>query len=302
MSNSLAQMKKNKKSRYDSLIEATNKMQSGGKSKDDRFWQPTLDEAGNGSAIIRFLPAPKGEDLPWVRIFSHGFKGPGGWYIENSLSTIGADDPLGEFNNRLWNNGTEAGKQQARDQKRKLKYIANILVVKDPKKPENDGQVFLFRFGKKIFDKINDQLHPEFEDESPIDPFDFWEGVNFRMKIRKVEGYRNYDKCEFDSVSTISEDDSEIEEIWGKQYSLEDHVSADKFKTYDELQRKLSRVLALDSAASHQDDTPAWGDDQVDAAASQSTGKPVMEPPAPGDADDGDDAWLKEIQADLEDE
>lgn len=217
---------------------------SGNSNEDTRFWQPEVDQAGNGSAIIRFLPAPKGEDIPWIREWSHGFKGPSGkWYIEKSLTTIGQADPVGDLNNSLWATGLESDKEIARSQKRKLLYIANVLIVSDPKHPENEGQVKLFKFGKKIFDKIKDVMNPEFEDDEQINPFDFWEGANFKLKIRKVEGYRNYDKSEFAGKSAISDDDDEIEAIWDKEHSLQEFLDPKNFKTYDELKKKLDMVL-----------------------------------------------------------
>lgn len=212
---------------------------------DDRFWQPEVDKAGNGYAVIRFLAPPKGEELPWVRIWNHGFQGPTGkWYIENSLTTLGKPDPVSEFNTELWNSGSEANKEIARKQKRKLTYISNILVIKDPAHPENEGKIFLFKFGKKIFDKIKDIAEPQFEDEKPVNPFDFWEGANFKLKIRNVEGYRNYDKSEFDSPSPVANDDDKIEQIWNQQHSLTQFLDEKYFKNYDELKRKLQMVLA----------------------------------------------------------
>ena len=251
MTTSFAELKRSRKSVYDKIVSETNKMQNGGGGgADTRFWQPEVDKAGNGYAVIRFLPASKGEDIPWVRLFSHGFQGPGGWYIENSLTTLNKKDPVGEYNSTLWNRGDEAGKEQARKQKRRLSYISNIYVVKDPAHPENEGKVFLYKFGKKIFDKINDQMNPEFEDESPVNPFDLWEGANFKMKIRNVEGYRNYDKSEFDGQSALLEDDDELETVWGTQYSLQEFVDTKNFKSYEELQARLNRVLGASAVSS----------------------------------------------------
>jgi len=234
---------------FDSLMKEVEKIanpQSESNNRnDDRFWQPEVDKAGNGYAVIRFLAPPKGEDLPWVRIWNHGFQGPTGkWYIENSLTTIGKQDPVSELNTELWNSGSEANKEVARKQKRKLTYYTNILVVQDSKRPENEGKVFLFKFGKKIFDKIKDVAEPQFEDEKPLNPFDFWEGANFKLKIRNVEGYRNYDKSEFDTPSPISNDDEAIETIWNKQHSLTAFLDAKNFKAYDDLKKKLSMVLS----------------------------------------------------------
>jgi len=232
------------------LVKEVEKMNTtGGGSADDRYWKPEMDKSGVGSAIIRFLPAPEGEDLPWVKMYSHGFQGPGGWYIENSLTTIGQKDPVSEYNRGLWNSGSEKDKETVRKQKRKLSYFANIYVVKDPAHPENEGKVFLFKFGKKIFDKILNAMQPEFDDEDPINPFDFWTGANFRLKIRKVEGYWNYDKSEFDSSSPLMDDDDALEAIWKKEYSLSATLAADQFKSYDELEKRMNYVLGIGKVA-----------------------------------------------------
>ncbi len=220
------------------------------KYQDDRFWKPEMDKTGNGYAVIRFLPSVEGEDLPWQRVWSHAFQDKGGWFIENSLTTLGQKDPVSEENTRLWNTGLDSDKEIARKRKRKLSYHANILVVSDPKHPENEGQVKLYKFGKKIFDKITEAMQPAFEDESPINPFDFWKGANFKLKIRKVDGYWNYDKSEFESVSAIAESDDKIKEIWSKQHALKAFVDPSNFKTYDELKEKLNRVITGDRNAS----------------------------------------------------
>ena len=217
----------------------TNQQSSG----DDRFWKPELDKTGNGFAVIRFLPAPEGEDLPWQRVWSHAFQDVGGWYIENSLTTLGQKDPVSEENTRLWNTGLDSDKEIARKRKRKLSYFSNILVVSDPKHPENEGKVFLFKFGKKIFDKITEAMQPAFEDEKPMNPFDFWKGANFKLKIRKVDGYWNYDKSEFEGVSQIKENDEQIKSIWSSQHPLKPFLAPDNFKTYDELKEKLNRTI-----------------------------------------------------------
>ena len=212
-------------------------------SDDSRFWKPELDKTGNGYAVIRFLPAVENEELPWARVWSHAFQGPGGWYIENSLTTLGNKDPVGEENSRLWNTGSEADKEIARKRKRKLSYFTNIFVVSDPAHPENEGQVKLYKFGKKIFDKITEAMKPEFEDEQAVNPFDFWEGANFKLKIRKVDGYWNYDKSEFESPSKLKENDEDIEALWKKQYSLKSFSDQSNFKSYDELKAKFERVV-----------------------------------------------------------
>jgi len=213
------------------------------KYQDDRLWKPELDKTGNGYAVLRFLPATSGEDMPWVRLWSHAFQGPGGWYIENSLTTLGHKDPVSEENTRLWNTGVESDKGIARNRKRKLSYYSNVLVVSDPTHPENEGQVKLFKFGKKIFDKITEAMQPEFDDETPINPFDFWKGANFKLKIRKVDGFWNYDKSEFEGVSAIADNDDSIKAIWEKQYPLKPFLDASNFKSYEELKEKLNRVI-----------------------------------------------------------
>ena len=246
MNTSIAALKRSK-SNLDTLIGELSKVAEPQKQKqsyqDDRFWKPELDKSGNGYAVFRFLPAVKDEDLPWARLWSHAFQGPGGWFIENSLTTLNKKDPVSEANTLLWNSGVEADKEIARKRKRKLSYIANILIINDSKHPEYEGQVKLFKFGKKIFDKITEAMKPEFEDEKPINPFDFWEGANFKLKIRKVDGFWNYDKSEFDSKTPIKPNDEAIEEVWNKQYPLKPFLAPDNFKSYDELKAKLDKVL-----------------------------------------------------------
>ena len=253
---SFANLKRNS-SQFDKLtkaVESVNNQSAEAGSKDDtRFWQPEVDKAGNGMAVIRFLPAPSidGEDgLPWVRVFNHGFQGPGGWYIENSLTTLNQKDPVSEYNSTLWNSGIEANKEIARKQKRKLTYIANILVISDPANPSNEGQIKLYKFGKKIFDKISEAMNPEFADETPVNPFDMWEGANFKLKIRNVEGYRNYDKSEFADKSALFDgDDSKLEELWKKEYSLKEFLEPKQFKPYEVLKARLDKVLGFDGGA-----------------------------------------------------
>ena len=245
MNTSIAALKRSR-SNLDALTKELSGVSSNNNQKsyvDDRFWKPELDKTGNGYAVLRFLPAVKDEDLPWVKMWSHAFQGPGGWYIENSLTTMNQKDPVSEENSRLWNSGIEADKEIARKRKRKLSYYANVLIVADPKHPENEGQVKLFKFGKKIFDKITDKMQPQFEDEKPVNPFDFWEGADFKLKIRKVDGFWNYDKSEFDSTKEIADNDESIEGIWTKQYPLKPFLEAANFKSYDELKSKLDKVL-----------------------------------------------------------
>ena len=287
----LSSLKKN--SSLDKLKKA---MESGGgnggqlKREDDRFWVPDVDKTGNGYAVVRFLDAPAvdGEEgLPWVQTFSHGFQGPGGWYIENSLTTIGQKDPVSEYNTKLWNSGVEANKEIARKQKRKLTYISNIMIVNDPKHPENEGKVFLYKFGKKIYDKINEKLVPQFADESPLNPFDFWKGANFKIKIRQVEGYRNYDKSEFDVQTALFDgDDSQIEKIWKSSYSLKEFLKPENFKSYDELKAKLDRVLGAGGAAARtapkiEDESVPWDEPKATPAR-----KPTAESVAVDEEDD----------------
>ena len=254
---SFANLKRNRSSldKLTKAIEASTQSSSEAGSKDDtRMWQPSVDKSGNGMAVIRFLPAPAvdGDDaLPWVRTFSHGFQGPGGWFIDNCLTTLNEKCPVCEHNNTLWNSGIEANKDVARKQKRKLSYLANVLIVSDPSNPENEGQIKLFKFGKKIFDKITEAMNPEFADETPVNPFDLWEGANFKLKIRNVEGYRNYDKSEFaDKSALLDGDDAKLEELWKKEYSLKEFTEKKQFKPYDQLKSRLDKVLGFEGALS----------------------------------------------------
>ena len=248
---SFANLKRNR-DQISKLVQAAEATGGGEKKSyvDERIWKPTVDKAGNGYAVIRFLPAAEGVDLPWVRYWDHGFKGPTGlWYIENSLTSIGQPDPVGELNSRLWNSGIEADKETARAQKRRLHYVTNILVLSDPSAPQNEGKVFLYKFGKKIFDKIMDSMQPDFADETPVNPFDFWEGADFKLKIRQVEGYRNYDKSEFASPSALyDEDESRLEGVYNQLHNLSEFTDPSNYKTYDELKAKLARVLGEEAS------------------------------------------------------
>lgn len=225
------------------LVKEVEKMSTTSGGADERLWKPEMDKTGNGYAVIRFLPAPEGEELPWAKMYSHAFQGPGGWYIENSLTTIGQKDPVSEYNRELWNSGSDKDKETVRKQKRKLSYYSNIYVVKDPANPANEGRVFLFKYGKKIFDKIMEAMQPEFEDETPINPFDFWQGANFKLKLVKKDGYWNYDKSEFDRIAPLLDDDDALEALWKKQYSLTSLTASDQFKSYDDLDKRLKYVL-----------------------------------------------------------
>jgi len=293
---SFADLKKNRASAINKLTAAAEKVGGAGEKKsyeDNRFWTPTVDKAGNGYAVIRFLPACKGEDLPWIRYWDHGFKGPTGrWYIENSLTSIGQTDPVGELNSVLWNSGREEDKEIARAQKRRLHYVANILVVSDTANPSNDGKVFLYKFGKKIFDKIVDIMQPQFEDEKPVNPFDFWEGADFKLKIRNVEGYRNYDKSEFASPAPLfGGDESKLEDVYNNLYSLKEFTDPKNYKSYAELSKKLKEVLgdtgqSLATAATTdlEESTPAPRRDSVAASAPRSVSSP-----AAADSDDSNE-------------
>ena len=228
-------------------VEKVNNSSGGG---DERLWKPELDKTGNGYAVIRFLPAPDKEEIPWAKLYTHAFQGPGGWYIENSLTTVGGKDPVSDYNRELWNSGNESDKDTVRKQKRKLSYYSNIYVVKDPTNPQNEGKVFLFKYGKKIFDKVMEAMQPEFEDETPINPFDFWQGANFKLKIVKKDGFWNYDKSEFDSLAPLLSDDDALEAIWKKEYSLAAVTATDQFKSYEDLERRLKYVLGKKPAQS----------------------------------------------------
>jgi len=288
---SFATMKK--QNSLDSLLGAAQKESAPQEKKsyvDERLWKPTMDKSGNGYAVIRFLPACEGEDLPWAKVWNHAFQGPTGqWYIENSLTTLGNNDPVSEYNSKLWNSGVESDKEIARKQKRKLQYFANIYVVSDSANPQNEGKVFLYRFGKKIFDKVMEAMQPAFEDETPINPFDFWNGANFKLKLRKVDGYWNYDKSEFEGVSALSDDDDVLEGIYKKQYPLDEFTAASNFKSYDELKTRLDMVLSGTVAANTTVQTLM--EDEPTASLTVDT----KETPAPtvtvsADNDDEDDA------------
>jgi hypothetical protein len=254
--------------------------------KDDRFWRPELDKTGSGYAVIRFLPAGGNEDIPWAKTYSHAFKGKGGWYIENCPTAIGQKCPVCEINNELWNSGIESDKNIARDRKRKLSYISNILVISDPANPQNDGKVFLFKYGKKIFDKIQEAMKPDFQDEKPVNPFDLWGGSNFRMKIRNVAGYTNYDKSEFDSPSGLFDgDDKKLEALWNKLYPLKEFTDPSNFKSYDELKKKVHNVLGANIRDTSSDESTVEDDMDEPAAPKASSPKKKSLPDPDDDMD-----------------
>ena len=291
---SLADLKRKSKASLDKLNSELTKLNKTYTNDDDdkNFWRPDVDKAGNGFSVIRFLPAPEGEDVPFVRIWDHGFQGPGGWYIEKSLTTIGENDPVGEYNKQLWDSGIESNKEIVRKQKRRLTFISNVYVIKDTLHPENEGKVMLFKYGKKIFDKLNAAMNPEFEDEKPINPFDLWEGANFKVKIRNVEGYRNYDNSSFDTAGALFEDDDKLEAVWesyakSSANSLQQFIHPSKFKSYDELKAKLYRVLALGSAPNR---ASGNGSIEEEHEAPAPKAKAAAAPKAPSLDEDDDDS------------
>ena len=308
MNTSFTQMKTQRK-KFEELNAQLQKLSGNSTERsygDDRVWKPEVDKAGNGYAVIRFLPASENEDMPFVRLWDHGFNGPGGWYIEKSLTSIGLQDPVSEYNTSLWNSGVESDKEIVRKQKRRLKYYSNIYVVRDSANPSNEGKVFLFQYGKKIFDKLNEAMNPQFEDETPVNPFDFWEGANFNLKIRNVEGYRNYDRSDFSSAGPLLNDDEELERIWKSQYSLQELVDPKNFKSYDELKAKLYRVLGLDGGkhapkTTAEDDEPAVMDfkPRFKEAAASEPKRDDSSPPWSNDDDDDDSlSFFKKLAED----
>ena len=304
MTQSFSELKRSASNSFEKLNQELTKLNSNqSNSRDERLWTCATDKAGNGYAIIRFLPAPGGEDVPFVRLFTHGFKGPGGWYIENSLTTIGQQDPIAELNTRLWNSGVESDKETVRKQKRQLNYYSNIYVVKDPANPANEGKVFLFRYGKKIFDKITDLMNPQFEDEKPVDPFNLWTGANFKLKIRKFEGYPNYDKSEFDSSGPLLDDDDALEAIWKQEYSLKELLDTKNFRSYDELKRRLDRALGLTTGNAPSNARQAYIVDEEDIPSFEPApqARAAEARPAPAasvDDDDEDFEFFKKLAED----
>lgn len=306
---SFSDLKRSSANSVEKLNNELAKLNTPQNGRDERLWSCTTDKAGNGYAVIRFLPPSEGEDVPFVRLFTHGFKGPGGWYIENSRTTIGEADPVGEMNSKLWNEGegsrgrktvTGSGREQP-GTKRQLNYYSNIYVINDPANPDNNGKVFLFKYGKKIFDKINDMMNPQFEDEQSVDPFNFWTGANFKLKIRRVDGYANYDKAEFDSVGPLFEDDDLMEAVWKKQYSLKEIIAPANFKSYDELTKRLNKTMGLAGAA------PARGpmdEDEGEQALPTSPAPKFKEKaaPAPSSFDDDDDDDIAMFRAAAEED
>lgn len=272
--------------------------QSSKPSDDDRFWRPEVDKSGNGYAVIRFLPAASGEDVPFVRLFDHAFKGPGGqWLIDGCLTSVGEKCPVCEHNSEEWAVGTKESQDRVRQRKRKLSFIANIYVVKDPAHPENEGKVFLYKFGKKIFDKLNAAMNPEFEDEQPLNPFDLWAGANFKLKIRKVEGYQNYDKSEFESAGPLFEDDDQLEGVWKQEYPLQPFLERKNFKTYDEIKTRMQKVLAIEGAApAAPKSTAPWDDEDHSPAPAPRAATRAPAPRAESSWDEQEDDDLAMFQ------
>jgi len=281
---SFADLKSKSQSNFDFLQkELTKSTKEGG--ADERLWKPALDKSGNGYAVIRFLPAPDGESLPWAKVYSHAFQGPGGWLIDNCLTTNGDQCPICAANNKLWNSGVESDKEIARNRKRKLSYFSNIYVVKDTANPDNEGRVFLYKYGKKIHDKVLAAMQPEFQDETPVNVFDFWEGANFKLKIKTVGGYWNYDSSEFAAPSALSADDEEMESLWQQAYSLESHTSADQFKSYTELENRMSMVLGTSTPSA-----PSVESEEYDPAPVSSSTADFNSPDITSSSNDDDDA------------
>lgn len=300
MSNSFEQMKRSRQDAFSKLTQQLEQLntKSNSRADDGLYWKPSVDKAGNGFAVIRFLPAPEGEEVPFVRMFDHGFQGPSGqWYIENSLTTLGEKDPVSEYNSTLWNSTSDdnhPNRKQARDQKRRLSYISNIYVVKDPSNPENEGKVFLYKYGKKIWDKIQSAMYPEFEGDVGVNPFDLWEGANFRLKIRQVDGFRNYDLSQFEPSTALFEDDGRIESIWKSQHSLQKLLDRSNFKTYEELESRLNLVLGstrrIESAADVVEDVAPYVPKAKSASAPE-----VSSDNSSVESDDDDMAYFEKL-------
>jgi hypothetical protein len=295
MASNFASLKKASKNDLEKLTAELQKLSTpaAATSEDTRFWKPEVDKSGNGYAVIRFLPAPAGEDVPFVRIFDHAFQGPSGqWYIEKSLTTLGETDPVSEYNRELWATGSKSNQDQVRKQKRRLSYISNIYVVSDPKHPENEGKVFLYRYGKKIFDKLTAAMEPEFEDENAINPFDLWQGANFKLKIRKVEGYQNYDKSEFEAPAPLLDDDDDLEALWKGEHALQPFLERGQFKTFNELKTRLDRVLGLSGTVTPVQDPPFEVDVEEESVAAKPRPKKKVEEVF----EDDDDNFFQKLQ------
>lgn len=287
---SFADLKRKSQSNFEFLQKELEKSSSTSGGADERLWKPELDASGNGYAVIRFLPAPEGEAVPWAKIYTHAFQGTGGWLIENCLTTKGDQCPVCASNNKLWNSGHESDKEIVRQRKRKLSYYSNIYVVNDPKHPDNNGKVFLFKYGKKIHDKILAAMQPEFQDETPINVFDLWEGANFKLKIKTVAGYWNYDSSEFAAPAALSADDDELESIWKQEYSLEAFTAPDQFKSYDDLESRLNFVLGAKASSPARSMQFEEDEDPIPTAAPTAVREREVEIPSFNTTEDDDDA------------
>jgi hypothetical protein len=284
-----ADLKKQSKlgSLTEKLIKQVDKLNDTGSKDDERFWKPSMGKGDTGSAIIRFLPAPEGCDLPWVQVWSHAFQSNGKWIIDNCLTTLGKQCPVCEANRELWNTGNKDNQNIVRDRKRKLSYYSNIYVVKDPANPENEGKVFLYKFGKKIFDKITAAMKPEFDDEKPINPFDFWSGANFKLKLVKKDGYWNYDKSEFAEPSALLDDDDELETIYKSLNNLNDFIDPEQFKSYEDLKKRLGYVLGIKGTPKQQD--PETIDEEEEISYNNSSSKTSSSVSSSSDDEDEED-------------
>ena len=290
---SFADLKRKSQANFEFLQKELEKSSTTSGSADERFWKPELDASGNGYAVFRFLPPAEGEELPWAKVYSHAFQGPGGWFIENCLTTKNEKCPVCAHNNGLWNSGVESDKEVARKQKRKLSYYSNIYVVRDPKNPENEGKVFLYRYGKKIFAKIMASMQPEFQDEKPVNVFDFWEGANFALKIKQVGGFWNYDSSLFQAPTALSADDAELEHIYNSMHSLSAFTADSEFKSYDDLETRLGAALGAPKTVQRAQEEEEYEPVAYEAPARRETGgfnDSDITPKASSSVDDDDDA------------
>ncbi len=305
---SFSSFKKSESENFDKLRDQLNKTKNGDRQNDDRFWQPDRGKDGNDYCVLRFLPAPPNEEVPYVKTLSYGFKGPGGWYIENSRGTIGEDDdPVDKMRRALYATGTEADKKIAQKYSRRTNFISNIEIIDYPKHPEMNGKQFLYRYGKKIFDKINDCYNPKFPDEPKFNPFNFWEGADFVLKVTTQDDFPNYDKSEFKTPAPHrGGGDAELEAIWKNLYSLQAFIDPSQYKPAKDLQKRLNKVLGLDTElpepekeepketsfktdSSRFDKAEVPGTQEVTAAkvaATNAEHKAKDSPPWAGDADD----------------
>jgi hypothetical protein len=313
---SFSQLKRNSKKNLETLTKEAQKLVNKPSFDDDRFWKPTINKDGNGSAVIRFLDAPEGEEVPFVKYYKHNFKNPktNQWYIENSRTSLGNNepDPCGEYNSKLWATGIESNKKIARDQKRKQVFVSNIYVVNDPAKPECNGKVFLYEYGAAIFGILNDAMHPvddgSGEVPDPINPFSLFEGANLKLKIRSVESdingskkkLPNYEKSTFDEVGPLLPDEDDMEAVWNQCHKLQPFLDPSNFKSYEQLKARLDKVLGLNSNTAHEDPQ------EVETPYSKNSQRPNWKGSAGEDEDDDDIPFtvakrVKEVEPDEDD-